>query len=137
MTLPALAALLVCFALLCGLAYLLGLALSRRAEPFRDWVSTRTRHRHTAQHPTGRPIEAITADVRRLGTRFHALPEHASYTKVEAVRTGYDRALAECCTSLGLTQLLGVLPVGHELDVERERVEALLADAGVRLPGAA
>jgi len=137
MTLPALAALLVCFALLCGLTYLLGLVLSKRAEPFRDWVSTRTRYRHADEHPAGRPIEAIAADLHRLGTRFHGLPAHASYTKVEAVRTGYDRALAECCTTLGLTQLLGVLPVGHELDVERARVETLLTDAGVRLPGAA
>ena len=53
------------------------------------------------------------------------------------MRSGYDRALAECCTALGLTHLLGVLPVGPELDAERERVEGLLADCGVRLPHAA
>jgi hypothetical protein len=84
--------------------------------------------------PVGRPIEAIAADLRRLGGRFHTLPPHASFAKVEAVRGAYDRALAECCDALGLTHLLGVLPAGAELDAERERVEEQLADSGVRFP---
>jgi len=131
---PQLAAVLVCCAVMCGLAYLVGLALSRRGEQLRDWVSTRTRHRRAAHQPTGRPIEAIVADLHRLGTRFHGLAPRASYTKVEAVRSGYDRALAECCAALGLTHLLGVIAAGPELDTERERVEELLARSGVRLP---
>ena len=53
------------------------------------------------------------------------------------MRCAYDRALAECCTALGITHLLGVLPAGPELDVERERVEEQLAGCGVRLPHAA
>jgi hypothetical protein len=87
--------------------------------------------------PEGRPIEAIAADLHRLGGRFHTLDPRTSFAKVEAVRGAYDRTLAECCTALGITHLLEVLPAGPELDVERERVEEQLVGCGVRLPHAA
>jgi hypothetical protein len=87
--------------------------------------------------PQGRPIEVIAAHVRRLSTRYYGLDPRTPFVKVEAVRGAYDKALGECCTALGRTHLLGVLQAGHELDAERERVEDLLADAGVRLPHAA
>jgi hypothetical protein len=87
--------------------------------------------------PRGRPIEAIAADLRRLGRRFHTLDRRTPFVKVEAVRCAYDHKLAECCAALGLTHLIDVLPDGPELDVERERVEERLADSGVRLPHAA
>lgn len=134
---PLLAAALVCSLLLCGVAYLAGVLFSERGQPVRDRISPRARRRRRRVQPEVRPIEEIAADLRRLGARFHGLHPHASFAKVEAVRTAYDRALTECCTALGLTHLLGVLPVGPELDVERERVEGLLADSGVRLPHAA
>jgi hypothetical protein len=89
------------------------------------------------EQPTSRPIEVIAKDLRRLGGRYHSLHPHTPFAKVEAVRTAYDRALGECCGTLGLTHLLAVLPVGPELDAERERVEDLLADSGVRFPHAA
>ena len=50
------------------------------------------------------------------------------------MRGAYDRALAECCTALGIAHLLGVIPAGPELDIERERVEDQLTGCGVRLP---
>jgi hypothetical protein len=87
--------------------------------------------------PLGRPIEAIAADVRRLSVRFHGLDPRTPFVKVEAVRGAYDKVLGECCTALGRTHLLGVLRAGRELDAERERVEDLLADSGVRFPHAA
>ena len=129
---PALATILGAAAL-CAMAYGLGLAIGKRGEPMREWFETTLRHRHP-ERPEHRPIEAIAADLRRLGGHFHTLPEHASYAKVEAVRGAYDRALAECCAALGLAELLGVLPAGAEQDAERERVEELLADSGVRFP---
>jgi hypothetical protein len=86
--------------------------------------------------PAGRPIEVIAADLRRLGTRYRALHPNAPFTKVEAVRGAYDKVLGECCVTLGRTHLLGVLAPGRELDIERERVEDLIADAGVRFPHA-
>src|SRR5262245_35779638 len=84
--------------------------------------------------PEGRPIEAIAADVRRLCARYHGLDPRSSYVKVEATRWAYDRVLGECCATLGRTHLLDVLSAGTELNAERERVEELLSDAGVRLP---
>jgi hypothetical protein len=133
---PVVAAFLVMGGLLCVVAYYLGMAMGKRGEPMRDRLITRWRHRGGPE-PESRPIEAIAADLHRLGIRFHGLDPRASYAKTEAVRGAYDRALAECCTALGLTHLLGVLPAGRELDVERERVEEQLTDCGVRLPHAA
>lgn len=127
----------VAVVLLSAAAYAVGLAMSDRTEPFRYRIAAKLTGRGNRELPTSRPIEAIAADLHRLGTRFHSLHPHASFAKVEAVRGAYDRALAECCATLGLTHLLEVLPVGTELDVERERVEELLAGCGVRLPHAA
>src|SRR3712207_4665908 len=84
--------------------------------------------------PEGRPIEAIAADLRRLGARYLALHPRAPFAKVEAVSGAYLKVLGECCTALGRTHLLGVLAPGRELDAERERVEELVSDAGVRFP---
>jgi hypothetical protein len=121
---------------LCAAAYALGLAMGRRGEPLRDWVATHVLRR-VAMQPESRPIELIAADLHRLGARFHTLDPHTSFAKVEAVRCAYDRALAECCATLGITHLLGVLTPGPELDAERRRVEDQLTGCGVRLPHAA
>jgi hypothetical protein len=123
--------------LLSAAAFALGLAMSDRAEPMRYRIASRLPGRRNRELPTSRPIEVIAADLHRLGARFHTLNPHASFAKVEAVRSAYDRALAECCTVLGITHLLGVLPSGPELDAERERVEEQLTDCGVRFPHAA
>jgi hypothetical protein len=80
--------------------------------------------------PCGRPIEAIAADVRRLGQEFRYLPAGASFTRVEARRRAYDLALAEACGALEIAHLLEVLPPGAELDRERSRVELVLDCAG-------
>ena len=53
------------------------------------------------------------------------------------MRGAYDGCSGECCQLSGRAHLLEVLQAGPELDAERERVEELLADAGVRLPRAA
>jgi hypothetical protein len=74
-----------------------------------------------------RPIELIAHDVHRLRWRFRTLPERGvAYAKKVAVRRAYDGALVEACQVLEIVTLLGVLPDGPELDVERERVEGLL-----------
>src|SRR3954471_9793844 len=99
----------------------------------RVWPPTR---RPRSPEPEGRPIEAIVADVRRLCARFHALVPRTPFVKVEAIRGAYDHVLGECCAALGRTHLLGVLAAGPELDAERERVEQLLTDSGIRLPHA-
>jgi hypothetical protein len=99
----------------------------------RAWLGSRRQ----APEPEGRPIEAIAADLRRLCLRYHGLDPRTPFVKVEAVRGAYDKVLGECCAALGRTHLLEVLRDARELDAERERVEDLIADAGVRLPHAA
>jgi hypothetical protein len=121
---------------LSALAYGLGALLGDRGEALRERIRAKLGLARPPE-PVGRPIEAIVADLRRLGRRFHNLEPHTSFAKVEAVRCAYDRTLAECCTALGITHLLAVLPVGAELDLERERVEQQLAGCGVRFPHAA
>src|SRR3954452_4740715 len=99
----------------------------------RAWLGSRRQQ----PVPEGRPIEAIVTDLRRLCRRYHGLDPRTPFVKVEAVRGAYDKVLGECCTALGRTHLLDVLQAGRELDAERERVEDLLGNAGVRLPRAA
>jgi hypothetical protein len=120
---------------LSALAYVLGALLGRRGDQLRDWVRANL---WLARPPTpeARPIEAIVADLRRLGGRFHTLDPRTSFIKAEAFRLAYDRTLAECCSALAITHLLGVLPAGPELDAERTRVEEQLAGCGVRLHAA-
>ena len=132
----AVAAMLLILAALCAAAFGAGLVLGERGEPLRGWLATQL-HGRPPEQPTGRPIEAIAVDLHRLSRQFHTLHPHASYAKVVAVQSAYDRTLAECCAALGLTQLLVVLPPGPELDAERTRVEDQLTGCGVRLPHAA
>ena len=132
----ALTVMLAATVVLSALAYGLGMLLSDRGELLRERVRARLGYAPPPE-PDVRPIEAIAADLHRLGRRFHTLEPHTAFAKVEAVRCAYDRALSECCTALGITHLLGVIPAGPELDVERERVEKQLAGCGVRLPHAA
>lgn len=121
---------------LSALAYGFGALLGDRGEGLRERMRARLGLARPPE-PDGRPIEAIVADLHRLGRRFHTLDPRTSFAKVEAVRYAYDRTLAECCAALGITHLLAVLPAGSELDVERERVEEQLAGCGVRFPHAA
>src|SRR4051795_2169639 len=112
--------------------------------------------RRPALQPDGRPLEVIAQEARRLAARFHqptpgtsfpkvearARPRAArfpqptpgtSFAKVEGARRAYEHVLTEACAALEVQHLLGVLPPGDELDVERVRVEGLLWLAGLRI----
>lgn len=97
------------------------------------------RHQRSAAvpQPVGRPIELIARDAQRLGPRFRYVPAGASYARVEARRRAYDEVLGEACRAFEVEHLLGVLPPGPELDLERLRVEAVLGRVGLRLHDAA
>jgi hypothetical protein len=83
--------------------------------------------------PTGRPIEDIAVDARRLGRQLQHTNDGRSAARIGAIRRSYDDVLAEGCAALGLAELLGVLPDGSELDAERRRVEVVLIGAGMVL----
>jgi hypothetical protein len=102
------------------------LGISRRAGVVNESVA-----------PSGRPIEVIAAEARRLGQRYRRTRRGVSYAKSEAVRRAYDGVLAEGCDALGVPHLLGVLEPGDELDAERTRVERLLHIWGLDLDDAA
>ncbi len=87
--------------------------------------------------PSGRPIEAIACDVRRLGERYRFTRTGVSFAKYEAFRRAYDGVLAEGCDALGVAHLLAVLEPGDELDAERVRVERILHMWGLQLDDAA
>jgi hypothetical protein len=83
--------------------------------------------------PVGRPLEAVAQDARRLARRLYHPPPGMSFAKLEGARRAYEHVLAEACAALEVEHLLGVLPPGDELDVERVRVEGLLWLAGLRI----
>ena len=83
--------------------------------------------------PVGRPLEDVARDARRLAIRFHHPSPGVSFAKLEGARYAYEHVLAEACAALEVEHLLGVLPPGDDLDVERERVEGLLWLAGLRI----
>jgi hypothetical protein len=83
--------------------------------------------------PAGRPIEDIARDARRLGKQLQHSDDGRSAARIGAIRRSYDGVLAEGCAALGVAELLGVLPDGPELDAERQRVEVVLAGAGMVL----
>jgi hypothetical protein len=93
----------------------------------------RLKRRGAPLQPVGRPLEIVAADARRLAARFHNPPPGTSFAKLEGARRAYEHVLAEACAALGVEHLLGVLPPGDELDVERVRVEGLLWLAGLRI----
>ncbi len=115
------------------------------ADPEASWTRTaylacsrfvrRRRSRHLDDLPLGRPIEEIAFDVRRLGRQVRHPDDGRSAARVGALLQSYDAVLGEACRALGHAQLLGVLPPGPELDLERERVERLLSRAGLVLEG--
>ncbi|MGN9889687.1 hypothetical protein [Micromonospora sp. L31] len=80
------------------------------------------------------PLERIAADLRRLGghrlaARSRSVVWHAS------VIDAYDDRLRAACRALAITEHLTELE-GVDREIERVRVEGLLAQAGLALPAA-
>jgi hypothetical protein len=99
-------------------------------------VLLRRLHRAPEQ-PTGRPIEEIACNIRRLGAAHYGGPPGRSWVKSEAFRRAYDEALAEGCRALEIPTDLLALEPGTEREAERLRVEHLLVSAGLVLRPAA
>lgn len=81
--------------------------------------------------PEGPPIERIAADLRRIRGQVRRPPPGAAAARRRGWLEAYDDVLVDACHALGLEQRLHELPEGPERDFERERVERLLARAGV------
>lgn len=96
---------------------------------WRAMTQTFDRRRPATVGPPRRPIEDIGADLRRISAGFHH--EGMRFAQYEGRRQAYDRVLGEACDAVRVPHLIGVLLPGAQLDLERERVERRLAEAGL------
>src|SRR5436305_9854645 len=83
---------------------------------------------------SGRPIEQLAADFRRLRDAV-ASDAHRSAERQLADRMAYDRVLVELCDMISIDHHLGAQVVGRERDLERFRLEAEIERAGINLTG--
>lgn len=83
--------------------------------------------------PAGPPIEQIAADLRRIRTQIEHVPPGLPVARRRGWTEAYDDVLVAACEALGLEQELKGVPEGARRDLERERVERLLAREGLAL----
>lgn len=105
--------------------------LERSTGLARGWPGLRTRQVPSVQPPTDPPFEKVAADLRRLARQRVAMAAR-SPVWVAAVQRAYDERLQVACRELEIAEYLQQLD-GVDLDIERVRVEGLLAAAGLRL----
>ena len=96
------------------------------------WTARRRAARHP--RPAGRPLEAVAADLRRLGHQVECIPAGAPMARRRAVQAAYDDVLTEAAGILDVPASLPEVPEGRARDVERLRVVAALRAAGLRVP---
>jgi hypothetical protein len=94
----------------------------------------RGRRRREPVAPAGRPIEQVAADLRRLGHQLARVPAGAPMARRRGLQAAYDDVLAEAARLLEVPHSLGEAPPGRARDVERLRVQAALAHAGLVVP---
>jgi len=111
-------------------------ALIAYAGPIIDAIERshrRWQHRAQGPAPTGRPIEILAADARRLRRACTLVPSGAPMARRRGVVLAYEDVLVEAARSLGIDHGLRNLPLGPVRDLERLRLEASLEASGLRL----
>lgn len=84
--------------------------------------------------PPRRPLEAVAADLRRLGREL-ALVSTGSAAHRAGVQAAYDDVLAEAAATLEVPHRLAGTAPGEERELERLRLVVALVDAGLVLAG--
>ncbi|WP_141242968.1 hypothetical protein [Geodermatophilus obscurus] len=84
--------------------------------------------------PAGRPLEQVAADLRRLGAQLARVPAGAPMARRRGLQAAYDDVLTEAARLLEVPHALERVPPGRPRDVERLRLQAALADAGLAVP---
>lgn len=117
-------AVMVCAPILCVMLY--DLVSGRWDDNIAHWHDVR-KLRHT-----GRPIERIAADLRRLR---HSVRTDADRSAVHQMADlqAYDQVLVQACEMLQIEHELTEALIGIDRDIERIRMEASLESAGVVL----
>lgn len=95
-------------------------------------VRERRAARRRAGQPTGRPVEALAADLRRLRAELVSR-RPTNNVRHTGLLAAYDDVLVAMCGRLEIATPLGELAHGRDRDVERLRAEAAVQDAGIRL----
>ncbi len=91
----------------------------------------RLRKRDRLVDVSGRPVERLAADLRRL--RPQRVDPRRSRLQREAARLAYEDVLLEAARALGISHALADTPRGLPLELELLRVEQALLDAGLVL----
>ncbi|MGY1633876.1 hypothetical protein ACI784_19415 [Geodermatophilus sp. SYSU D01186] len=81
--------------------------------------------------PVHRPLEAVAADLRRLGRQLARVPAGVPMARRRGLQAAYDDVLVEAAELLQVPHTMTGTPPGRPRDVERLRVRAALADAGL------
>ncbi|TFV63388.1 hypothetical protein E4P41_04915 [Geodermatophilus sp. DF01-2] len=84
--------------------------------------------------PAGRPLELVAADLRRLGSQLARVPAGAPMARRRGLQAAYDDVLVEAARLLQVPNTLTSAPPGRARDVERLRLQAGLAHAGLAVP---
>jgi cell wall-associated NlpC family hydrolase len=85
--------------------------------------------------PVRRPLEAVAADLRRLGREL-ALVSTGSAAHRAGVQAAYDDVLVEAAATLEVPHRLTGTGPGEERELERLRLLVALGDAGLVVGGA-
>ncbi|SFK86731.1 hypothetical protein [Geodermatophilus ruber] len=84
--------------------------------------------------PPRRPLEAVAADLHRLSRQLARVPAGVPMARRLGLQAAYDDVLGEAAVLLEVPHTLGREPAGLPRDVERLRLQAALADAGLVVP---
>jgi hypothetical protein len=132
-----------------GIAILLGLFWAEL--PLLDrWVFGRRRRDSESRRPryvllgnrvhrpaesTRRPIQCVSADLRRLSRQLALVPAGAPLVRWRALWFAYDAVLIEAAELLEVSHTLPGTPVGIQRDIERLRMLSALEGAGLVVRG--
>jgi hypothetical protein len=78
-----------------------------------------------------RPLQVVAADLRRLSRQLARVPAGAPMARRRGLQAAYDDVLIEAAQLLEVPHTLPGTPAGMPRDVERLRLQAALADAGL------
>jgi hypothetical protein len=80
---------------------------------------------------TGRPLEKLAADLRRLRAEVRSPRPGVAMAKQRGIVAAYDEVLVETSKALGVPTTLGEVPEGLDHEAERLRLEHALEQAGL------
>ena len=87
--------------------------------------------RRSPDRPVHRPLQQVAADLRRLARELALVPAGAPVARRRGLQAAYDDVLVEAAALLEVRHTMTLTPAGTARDVERLRVQAALADAGL------